>query len=57
MISASLVENGPVILENIFEVCQYIFALLLLSPLGRGRCPSFKQIESLFPSMLCTKFG
>ena len=41
----SLVEINPVILENkIFQVCQCIFAISLLSPIAKRRGPSFKQI-------------
>ena len=41
----SLVETGPVLLEKtIFEVRQCIFDIFLLSPLGKGRGPSFEQI-------------
>ena len=40
----SLLEISPVVLEKkIFEFCQYILTLLLLSPLGKGHGPSFDQ--------------
>ena len=40
----SLVEIGSVVLEKkIFKFCQCIFAILLLSPLRKGRGPSFEQ--------------
>ena len=40
----SLVEIGPVVLKKkSFKVCQYIFAISLLSPLRKGRGPSFEQ--------------
>ena len=39
----SLIEIGPVVLKKIFKVCQCIFAISLLSPLGKGRGPSFEQ--------------
>ena len=39
----SFAEIGPVILEKkIFKVRQYIFAISLLSPLGKGWGPSFE---------------
>ena len=28
----------------IFKVCQYIFTISLLSPLGKGHGPSFEQV-------------
>ena len=31
-------------LRRFFKFCQCIFAILLLSPLGKGRGPSFEQI-------------
>ena len=41
----SLVEIGSVVLEKkIFKFCQCIFAISLLSPLGKGQGPSFEQI-------------
>ena len=41
---ASLIETDPVVLEKkIFKFCQCMFANLLLSPLGKGRGPSFEQ--------------
>ena len=41
----SLVEIGPVGLKKkIFKVRQCIFAISLLSPLGKGLGPSFEQI-------------
>jgi hypothetical protein len=39
----SLIEFGLLVLEKIFEIFQCIFILLLLSPLGEGRPPSFEQ--------------
>ena len=40
----SLVEIGPVVLEKkIFKVHQCIFAISLLSPVGKGHGPSFEQ--------------
>ena len=40
----SLVEIDPVVLEKkILKVCQCIFAISLLTPLGKGRGPSFEQ--------------
>ena len=36
-----LFEIGPVVLEKNFEFRQYIFASLVLSPLGQGCGPSF----------------
>ena len=40
----SLVEIGPVVLKKkIFKVCQCIFAISLLSHLGKGWGPSFEQ--------------
>ena len=40
----SLVEIDPVVLKKkIFKVGQCIFAISLLSPLGKGRGPSFEQ--------------
>ena len=39
-----LVEIGPVVLKKkIFKLCQCIFAISLLSPLRKGRGPSFDQ--------------
>ena len=56
---AGLVEIGPVVLEKkIFLMCQCIFAILLLSPFGKGRGPSFEQTWIPFiPRMLYAKFG
>ena len=34
---------GPMVLKKIFIVCQCIFAISLLSPLGKGQGPSFEQ--------------
>ena len=46
---ANLVEIGPMVLEKmIFKFCQYIFAISLLSPLGKGWRPSFEQTEIPF---------
>ena len=56
----SLVEIGPLFLKRkIFKVCQCIFDISLLSPLWKGRCPSFEQtwIHPHHPRMLCAKFG
>ena len=39
----SLVEISPVVLKKIFKVGQCIFAISLLSPLGKGLGPSFGQ--------------
>ena len=40
----SLVEIGQVVVEKkILKVCQCIFAISLLSPLGKGCGPSFEQ--------------
>ena len=39
----SLVEIGPVVLENIFKCCKYIFAISLLVTLEKGHSPSFEQ--------------
>ena len=39
----SLVEIGPVVLKKKFKVRQCIFAISSLSPLGKGRGPSFEQ--------------
>ena len=40
----SLVEIGPLVLEKkIFKFCQCIFAIALLSPLGKGWGPLFEQ--------------
>ena len=39
-----LFEIGPVVLDKkIFKARQCIFAISLLSPLGKGRGPSFEQ--------------
>ena len=44
-----LVEIGPVVLEKkIFEFCQCIFNISLLSSLEKGRGPSFDQIQIPF---------
>ena len=40
---ASLDELSPVVLEKIFKFYQCIFAISLLSPLEKGRGPSFKR--------------
>ena len=46
----SLVEIGPVVLKKkIFKVRQCIFAIFLLSPLEKGRSPSFEEVESPSP--------
>ena len=43
----SLVEIGLVVLENkILKLRLCIFAISLLSPLWKGRGPSFEEIES-----------
>ena len=40
----SLVEIGSVVLERkFFKICQCIFAISQLSPLGKGQGPSFEQ--------------
>ena len=39
----SFVELGPVVLKKILKVHQCIFAISLLSPLGKGHGPSFEQ--------------
>ena len=40
----NLIEIGPVVLEKKnYKVGQCIFAISLLSPLGKGRGPSFQQ--------------
>ena len=45
----SLVEIGPDVLEKkIFKFCRRFFAFLKLSPLGKGRSPSFKLTWVLF---------
>ena len=45
----SLVEIGSVVLEQkIFNLLQYIFTLLLLSPLGKGGALPLNKVE--FPS-------
>jgi hypothetical protein len=42
-----LIEIGLLVLEKkIFKSFQCIFALLLLSPLGQKRSPSFENLES-----------
>ena len=42
---SSLVEIDPVVLKKqIFKVCQCIFVISLLSPLGKGCCLSFAEI-------------
>ena len=43
---SSLVEIGPVVLEKIFKFRQYIFTLLLLSPLEKGRVLYLNKLES-----------
>ena len=41
-----------------FLICQYILSISQLSPLGKGRGPSFEQTWILFtPGCLCAKFG
>ena len=42
---SSLVEIGLVVLEKIFRLCKYIFALSLLSPLVKGCGPSYMSYE------------
>ena len=42
-------EIGPVVLERkIFKFRQYIFAISLLSPLGKGRFPTFERTRLPF---------
>ena len=55
----SLVEIGSVVLEKkILKFCQCIFAISQLSPLGKGRGPSFEQTwilitqEGIVPSLV-----
>ena len=44
-----LVGIGPVVLEEkIVKSCQYIFTFLLLSPVQKGRGPSFGQTRIPF---------
>jgi hypothetical protein len=38
-----LIELDKMVLEKIFKNVQCIFTLLLLSPLGEGHSPSFKE--------------
>ena len=46
---AGLDETDLVVLEkNIFKFHQRIFAISLLSPLGKGQGPSFEQTSILF---------
>ena len=53
----SLVEIGPVVFKKkIFRVGQCIFAISLLSPLGNGRDPSFKKLESPSPKKALCQF-
>jgi hypothetical protein len=52
----SLIEIGRLVLEKIFKNVQYIFTLLLLSPLGRKQSPSFVQSRSPPLKMICAKF-
>jgi hypothetical protein len=44
-----LIEIGLLVLEKISKNFQCIFPLLLLSPLGQGRSPSFEQFRIPFP--------
>ena len=45
----SLVEIGPVVFKKkIFKFRQDIFTISLLSPLGKGRAPTFEQSEIPF---------
>ena len=45
----SLVEIGPLVLQmNIFLICQCIFTISQLSPLGKGLGPSFDQTRIPF---------
>ena len=55
----SLVESGPVILENkIFKVCQCIFAIMLLSSLAKKVGPFIQtNMNPHHPRMLCAKFS
>ena len=49
-----LVDIGLMVLEKkVFKFRQCIFTISYLSPLGKGRDPSF----ALHPRMLCAKFG
>ena len=59
-----LVEIGPVVLEKMnFEYFQKNFTFLLISPLGKGRGPSFEQTWIPFtqrcfvPSLVEIGFG
>jgi hypothetical protein len=54
-----MIEFGPVVQEKkIFRNFQYIFNLLLLSPLGEGQFPSFeKNLNPLPQRMICAKSG
>ena len=57
---ASLVEIGPVVLEKIFQFFQCIFAISLLSSLGRGYGLLFEKkitLNLLHPRILCAKFA
>ena len=50
----TLVEIGPAVLEKIFEFCQCIFAILILSPLGKGMVIYLNKLESpLLKDALC----
>ena len=54
----SLVEIGPVVLKKILKFRQYIFTLLLLSPLEKGCGPSLEQTWISFTQgwFKCEKF-
>ena len=52
MISAYmyLVENRPVVLKKKMSKCVNVFLLFLILPtFGKGRGPSFAQIELILP--------
>ena len=55
---SNMVEIGPVVFKKIFKVRQYIFAISLLSPLGKERGPAFEEtlititLECFVPSLV-----
>ena len=54
------VENCSVVLEK--KYCKVVIyfhyvAITNVSPLGNGVAPFFKSLNSLYPRMLCDKFG
>ena len=55
----SFVEIGPVVLEKkIFKSCQFIFIISkIISPLGRAWPFIWPNLNSLYPGLLCAKFG